>query len=69
MFQLLVQLNTTLSFIALQIKSTPQEDGLLLDEFEESVTMSTYLVAFIVADLSNVSHSINGTEVGCSNQS
>lgn len=28
--------------------------------------MSTYLVAFIVANLSNVSQSVNGTEVGCS---
>ncbi|KAG5280989.1 hypothetical protein AALO_G00066240 [Alosa alosa] len=44
-------------------KTTPQKDGLLLDEFEKSVTMSTYLVAFIVANLSSVSRNVSGTEV------
>ncbi|KAL2092098.1 hypothetical protein ACEWY4_011896 [Coilia grayii] len=42
---------------------TTQEDGLLLDEFEKSVTMSTYLVAFIVANLSSVSRNVSGTQV------
>ncbi|XP_042561175.1 leucyl-cystinyl aminopeptidase-like isoform X1 [Clupea harengus] len=43
--------------------TTPQPDGLLLDEFEKSVTMSTYLVAFIVANMSSVSRNVSGTEV------
>lgn len=64
--------NTTLPFfvvVVLQTKSSPQQDGLLLDEFEQSVSMSTYLVAFIVANLSNVSRDVNGTQVGCTYQS
>ncbi|XP_063051181.1 leucyl-cystinyl aminopeptidase isoform X2 [Engraulis encrasicolus] len=42
---------------------TTQEDGLLLDEFEESVTMSTYLVAFVVANLGTVTRNVSGTQV------
>ncbi|XP_049625072.1 leucyl-cystinyl aminopeptidase [Suncus etruscus] len=38
-------------------------DGLVQDEFHESVKMSTYLVAFIVGELKNLSHDLNGTLV------
>lgn len=49
--------------LVFQTSTTPQPDGLLLDEFEKSVTMSTYLVAFIVANMSSVSRNVSGTEV------
>ncbi|XP_064232255.1 leucyl-cystinyl aminopeptidase-like isoform X1 [Aotus nancymaae] len=39
------------------------EDGLVQDEFFESVKMSTYLVAFIVGEVKNLSQDINGTLV------
>ncbi|PNJ31067.1 LNPEP isoform 3 [Pongo abelii] len=39
------------------------EDGLVQDEFYESVKMSTYLVAFIVGEMKNLSQDINGTLV------
>ncbi|ELV10166.1 Leucyl-cystinyl aminopeptidase [Tupaia chinensis] len=39
------------------------EDGLVQDEFSESVKMSTYLVAFIVGELKNLSQDVNGTLV------
>ncbi|XP_061280441.1 leucyl-cystinyl aminopeptidase isoform X2 [Bos javanicus] len=39
------------------------EDGLVQDEFFESVKMSTYLVAFIVGELKNLSQDVNGTLV------
>uniref|UniRef100_A0A2K6JQA0 Leucyl-cystinyl aminopeptidase n=1 Tax=Rhinopithecus bieti TaxID=61621 RepID=A0A2K6JQA0_RHIBE len=39
------------------------EDGLVQDEFSESVKMSTYLVAFIVGEMKNLSQDINGTLV------
>nr|XP_015307205.1 PREDICTED: leucyl-cystinyl aminopeptidase isoform X1 [Macaca fascicularis] len=39
------------------------EDGLVQDEFSESVKMSTYLVAFIVGEIKNLSQDINGTLV------
>ncbi|XP_044131914.1 LOW QUALITY PROTEIN: leucyl-cystinyl aminopeptidase [Bufo gargarizans] len=38
-------------------------DGLLLDEFATSVKMSTYLVAFIVSEMKNVTANVNGTLV------
>lgn len=38
-------------------------DGLVQDEFAESVKMSTYLVAFIVGELRNLSQDMNGTLV------
>ncbi|XP_067425164.1 leucyl-cystinyl aminopeptidase isoform X2 [Emydura macquarii macquarii] len=41
----------------------PVADGIVQDEFSESLKMSTYLVAFIVADLKNISKEINGTLV------
>uniref|UniRef100_A0A5F9DP19 Aminopeptidase n=1 Tax=Oryctolagus cuniculus TaxID=9986 RepID=A0A5F9DP19_RABIT len=39
------------------------EDGLVQDEFAESVKMSTYLVAFIVGEMKNLSQDMNGTLV------
>ncbi|KAL4630053.1 leucyl-cystinyl aminopeptidase [Arapaima gigas] len=38
-------------------------DGLLQDEFEESVKMSTYLVAFIVANFTQVNQTVSDTLV------
>ncbi|KAG8511619.1 Leucyl-cystinyl aminopeptidase [Galemys pyrenaicus] len=43
--------------------SVLMEDGLIQDEFSESVKMSTYLVAFIVGELKNMSQDLNGTLV------
>ncbi|XP_055968445.1 leucyl-cystinyl aminopeptidase [Sorex fumeus] len=43
--------------------SVPVGDGLVQDEFYESVKMSTYLVAFIVGEMKNLSHDLNGTLV------
>ncbi|XP_008828764.1 leucyl-cystinyl aminopeptidase [Nannospalax galili] len=43
--------------------SIPIEDGLVQDEFSESVKMSTYLVAFIVGEMRNLSQDVNGTLV------
>ncbi|XP_029072251.1 leucyl-cystinyl aminopeptidase isoform X1 [Monodon monoceros] len=43
--------------------SVIMEDGLVQDEFSESVKMSTYLVAFVVGELKNLSQDINGTLV------
>ncbi|XP_007529971.1 leucyl-cystinyl aminopeptidase [Erinaceus europaeus] len=43
--------------------SVPTEDGLVQDEFFESVKMSTYLVAFIVGEMKNLSQDVNGTLV------
>ncbi|XP_032131560.1 leucyl-cystinyl aminopeptidase isoform X1 [Sapajus apella] len=43
--------------------SVPLEDGLVKDEFFESVKMSTYLVAFIVGEMKNLSQDVNGTLV------
>lgn len=38
-------------------------DGLFEDEFKRSVNMSTYLVAFIVANFSHVSMNVSNTQV------
>ncbi|XP_006867951.1 PREDICTED: leucyl-cystinyl aminopeptidase [Chrysochloris asiatica] len=43
--------------------SIVMEDGLIQDEFFESVKMSTYLVAFIVGEMKNLSQDLNGTLV------
>ncbi|XP_057611735.1 leucyl-cystinyl aminopeptidase [Chionomys nivalis] len=43
--------------------SVPAEEGLIRDEFSESVKMSTYLVAFIVGEMRNLSRDVNGTLV------
>ncbi|MEJ1275494.1 leucyl/cystinyl aminopeptidase [Cricetulus griseus] len=43
--------------------SVPAEEGLIKDEFFESVKMSTYLVAFIVGEMRNLSQDVNGTLV------
>uniref|UniRef100_A0A8C5KC74 Leucyl-cystinyl aminopeptidase n=1 Tax=Jaculus jaculus TaxID=51337 RepID=A0A8C5KC74_JACJA len=43
--------------------SVSMEDGLVQDEFSESVKMSTYLVAFIVGEMRNLSEDVNGTLV------
>ncbi|XP_020033622.1 leucyl-cystinyl aminopeptidase isoform X1 [Castor canadensis] len=43
--------------------SVHMEDGLVQDEFSESVKMSTYLVAFIVGEMKNLSQDVNGTLV------
>ncbi|XP_044518546.1 leucyl-cystinyl aminopeptidase [Gracilinanus agilis] len=43
--------------------SVPVEGGLIKDEFFESVKMSTYLVAFIVGELKNMTQETNGTLV------
>lgn len=39
------------------------KNGLLEDEFEKSVRMSTYLVAFVVAEFNSVSKNISKTTV------
>ncbi|XP_045891644.1 leucyl-cystinyl aminopeptidase [Micropterus dolomieu] len=45
-------------------KTTPLDNGLMLDEFEKtSVNMSTYLVAFIVADFTPISKNVSETVV------
>lgn len=38
----------------LQVKTVVVDDGLLEDQFGETVTMSTYLVAFVVCDFKSV---------------
>ncbi|XP_076995199.1 leucyl-cystinyl aminopeptidase isoform X2 [Tamandua tetradactyla] len=43
--------------------SVLMEEGLVQDEFFESVKMSTYLVAFIVGEMKNLSQDVNGTLV------
>lgn len=57
---------TVIFFLCLQKSSVAMEDGLVQDEFSESVKMSTYLVAFVVGELKNLSQDINGTLVCCS---
>uniref|UniRef100_A0AAY4BIF8 Leucyl/cystinyl aminopeptidase n=1 Tax=Denticeps clupeoides TaxID=299321 RepID=A0AAY4BIF8_9TELE len=44
-------------------KTTPLASGLFQDEFETSVNMSTYLVAFIVANMSSVGRNVSETQV------
>lgn len=48
----------------LQNKTILVSGGFYQDVFDKSVTMSTYLVAFIVADFKNISMEANGTLVG-----
>ncbi|XP_048186963.1 leucyl-cystinyl aminopeptidase [Perognathus longimembris pacificus] len=43
--------------------SVHMENGLVQDEFCESVKMSTYLVAFILGEMKNLSQDVNGTLV------
>lgn len=46
-------------------QSTVLPNGLVQDEFEEtSVNMSTYLVAFIVAEFTSLSQNVSDTLVG-----
>lgn len=48
-----------------QAKSTILQSGLVLDEFEKtSVNMSTYLVAFVVANFTPMSKNVSDTLVG-----
>lgn len=54
---------TVIFSLCLQKSSVLMEDGLVQDEFCESVKMSTYLVAFIVGEMKNLSHDVNGTLV------
>lgn len=59
---LTVILNLTCVF---QAKSTALHNGLVLDEFEKTtVNMSTYLVAFIVANFTPISKNVSETLVG-----
>jgi len=52
-------------FIVFQAKSTPLLNGLVQDEFEKTiVNMSTYLVAFIVANFIPTSKLVSETRVG-----
>lgn len=52
-------------YYVFQAKTTPLDNGLMLDEFEKtSVNMSTYLVAFIVADFTPISKNVSETVVG-----
>lgn len=44
-------------------KTTDLKNGLLEDEFEKSVSMSTYLVAFVVAEFNSVSKNVSKTTV------
>ncbi|NXD10857.1 LCAP aminopeptidase, partial [Nothocercus nigrocapillus] len=43
--------------------TTPVTNGIVQDEFFVSLKMSTYLVAFVVGDLKNISRETNGTLV------
>lgn len=54
---------TVLSF-HLQKATTLVTNGIVQDEFFVSLKMSTYLVAFVVADVKNISRKTNGSLVG-----
>lgn len=55
---------TSLCYV-FQAKSTNLSNGLVQDEFEKtSVNMSTYLVAFIVANFTSITKNVSGTQVG-----
>jgi len=47
----------------LQKATTSVTNGIVQDEFFVSLKMSTYLVAFVVADLKNISRESNGSLV------
>ncbi|XP_058492530.1 leucyl-cystinyl aminopeptidase [Solea solea] len=64
----LIKINRKANYMTLsnmpKAKSTPLSGGLVQDEFEKtSVNMSTYLVAFIVANFSPVSKNVSKTQV------
>ncbi|KAK2902180.1 leucyl-cystinyl aminopeptidase isoform X2 [Channa argus] len=64
----LIKISRKLNYMTLsnmpKAKSTPLADGLILDEFEKtSVNMSTYLVAFVVADFTNINKTVSNTLV------
>ncbi|KAG2466834.1 LCAP aminopeptidase, partial [Polypterus senegalus] len=62
----LIKIKRDANYISLsnmpKIHSTELHDDIVEDEFEKSVNMSTYLVAFIVADFKSVSKELNGTK-------
>ncbi|XP_041083380.1 leucyl-cystinyl aminopeptidase isoform X2 [Polyodon spathula] len=63
----LIKINRDKEYISLsnmpKNKTTLVSGGFYQDVFDKSVTMSTYLVAFIVADFKNISMEANGTLV------
>ncbi|MGH0162220.1 UNVERIFIED_CONTAM: hypothetical protein FKN15_042193 [Acipenser sinensis] len=63
----LIKINRDKEYISLsnmpKNKTTLVSGGFYQDVFDKSVTMSTYLVAFIVADFKNISMEANGTQV------
>ncbi|KAG9355080.1 hypothetical protein JZ751_001793 [Albula glossodonta] len=63
----LVKIKREAGYISLSnmpmIRTTKLTDNLFQDEFEKSVTMSTYLVAFIVANFTSESKNVSGTLV------
>ncbi|XP_014847763.1 PREDICTED: leucyl-cystinyl aminopeptidase-like [Poecilia mexicana] len=64
----LIKINRKPSYMSLsnmpKARTTPLSSGLEQDEFEKTnVNMSTYLVAFVVANFTSVSSSASGTQV------
>ncbi|XP_038145962.1 leucyl-cystinyl aminopeptidase [Cyprinodon tularosa] len=64
----LIRINRKPTYMTLsnmpQAKTTPLRNGLVQDEFEKTnVNMSTYLVAFVVANFTSVSSTASGTKV------
>ncbi|KAM6289417.1 LOW QUALITY PROTEIN: leucyl-cystinyl aminopeptidase-like [Aegotheles albertisi] len=56
------QLSTASIILHVQKKATtPVTNGIVQDEFFVSLKMSTYLVAFVIADLKNISRETNGS--------